>query len=178
MRLLAALVLIGLLSACDDMVGQPVHHADEPSPDLPGGTSSQAPIPGTVARDEVSALEAAEPPDGWTLADLERGRERYAIFCTPCHGVAGDGDGIVVARGFPRPASLHAQRLRAAPDDHLYAVITDGQGAMFPFAARLTPKERWDVVGYLRTLQLARHAPLDDLPEALRESLEDSEAVP
>lgn len=168
----SALVLLLALAACDDMREQPVRRGDQAAPELPGGKSAQAPIPGTLAVDQLTPEEAAKAPPGWTRAELERGRERFGIFCTPCHGLAGDGDGIVVARGFPSPPSLHAARLRQAPDGHLYQVVTNGLGAMYPFASKLDPSERWSVIGYVRALQLARHAPADALPADLLEALE------
>lgn len=173
-RALALTLLMGL-AACDDMREQPVRRGDQAAPELPGGMGAQIPIPGTLAVDQLTPEEAATPPAGWTRAELERGRERFGIFCTPCHGLAGDGDGIVVARGFPSPPSLHAARLRQAPDGHLYQVVTNGLGDMYPFAAQLDPGERWAVVGYVRALQLARHAPADALPADLREALEAAE---
>ena len=152
-----------LLVGCDDMTSQPVLEGDRAVAELPGGTSTQPPIPGTVALGALPPAEAARAPERWTGARLLRGRDRYETFCTPCHGVQGDGDGIVVARGFPRPPSLHEERLREAPDRHLYEIVTHGVGDMYPFAGKLDLADRWAVVGYLRALQLARHAPAERL---------------
>jgi len=107
-----------------------------------------------------------------TPALLARGRDRFDVFCSPCHGIVGDGDGFVVRRGFPAPPSYHTDRLRSASDAHLYAVITDGYGAMYPYATRLTPSDRMAVVAYIRALQLSQHASVDAVPRAARAALE------
>ena len=98
-----------------------------------------------------------------TPALLERGRERYDIFCSPCHSVAGDGDGMIARRGFPHPPSFHTDRLRAASDTHLYAVISNGYGDMYSYATRVEPPDRLAIVAYIRVLQLAQHAPVAQL---------------
>ena len=94
---------------------------------------------------------------------LERGRERFDVFCSPCHGIAGDGDGMVVRRGFPRPPSYHSDPLRAASDAHFYAVITHGYGAMYSYATRVPPPDRLAIIAYIRALQLSQQAPVDAL---------------
>jgi mono/diheme cytochrome c family protein len=103
---------------------------------------------------------------------LARGRERYDVFCSPCHSVAGDGDGYIARRGFPHPPSYHSDRLRAASDAHLYAVITQGYGAMYPYATRIGPADRLAIVAYVRALQLSQHAALDTVPPDARAKLE------
>jgi mono/diheme cytochrome c family protein len=106
-----------------------------------------------------------------TVALLERGRERFNIYCAPCHGRAGVGDGMVVQRGMPRPPSLHDERLRAAPDQHVFDVITRGYGVMYSYAMRVQPPDRWAIVAYIRALQLSQHATLADVPTADRDRL-------
>lgn len=106
-----------------------------------------------------------------TLATLERGRERFDIFCSPCHSRAGDGDGMVVRRGFPNPPSYHTDRLRKAPDAHFYGVITNGYGAMYSYADRVDARDRWAIVAYIRALQLSQNARLADVPEPQRTKL-------
>lgn len=103
---------------------------------------------------------------------LARGRERYDIYCSVCHSVVGDGDGLVVRRGFPRPPSYHVERLRNASDAHFYAVMTYGYGAMYSYADRLTPEDRLAVVAYIRALQLSQYAPIDAVPQRQRATLE------
>jgi mono/diheme cytochrome c family protein len=107
-----------------------------------------------------------------TMELLQRGRERFDIFCAPCHGYDGNGDGMVVRRGFPKPPSYHTSGLRQAPDSHLFEVITHGYGAMYPYAERVTPDDRWAIVAYIRALQLSRNAPLDAVPAAERDALD------
>lgn len=109
-----------------------------------------------------------------TRETYRRGHERYDIFCAPCHSVLGDGDGMVVRRGFPAPPSYHSERLRRAPDSHLYAVISHGYGAMYAYADRLSPQDRWAVVAYIRALQLSQHAPVQALAATDRQQLEDT----
>jgi mono/diheme cytochrome c family protein len=102
---------------------------------------------------------------------LERGRERYAIFCTPCHGIQGDGNGMVAMRGMKHPPSFHDERLRRDPSGYFYDVITNGFGAMYPYSAQIPPRDRWAIVAYLRALQLSRNAHVGELPADLREKL-------
>jgi mono/diheme cytochrome c family protein len=123
----------------------------------------------------LTGLAGGEPlprsPVPFTRDVLERGRERFNIYCAVCHGEDGYGRGIVVRRGFPPPPSYHDDRLRQAPDGHLFDVMTRGYGAMLPFADRLAPRDRWAVVGYIRALQRSQHASLADVPAAARGAL-------
>jgi mono/diheme cytochrome c family protein len=95
---------------------------------------------------------------------LDRGRERYDIYCSPCHGATGDGKGIVVRRGFPAPPSYHIPRLRNAPAGHFFDVMTRGYGVMYSYASRVTPEDRWAITAYIRALQLSQDATLSDVP--------------
>ena len=90
---------------------------------------------------------------------LQRGRERFNIYCAPCHSLAGDGDGMIARRGFPTPPSYHTDRLRNAPDSHFYQVISNGYGVMYSYADRVAPPDRWAIVAYIRALQLSQHTP-------------------
>jgi hypothetical protein len=96
---------------------------------------------------------------------LQRGRERYDIFCTPCHGLSGSGDGMIVRRGFPAPPSYHTARLRAAPAQHFFDVISNGYGVMYSYAPRIEPRDRWAIVAYVRALQQSQNARLADIPD-------------
>lgn len=103
---------------------------------------------------------------------LERGQERFNIYCAPCHGQTGDGTGMIVQRGFKQPTSFHDGRLRAQPVGYFYDVITNGFGAMQDYAVQVQPKDRWAIAAYLRALQLSRHAPVADLSDEDRAKLE------
>jgi mono/diheme cytochrome c family protein len=106
-----------------------------------------------------------------TAALLDRGRQRFNIYCAPCHSMAGDGDGMIARRGFPAPPSYHTDRLRNAADSHFYQVITNGYGVMYPYADRIAPQDRWAIVAYIRALQLSQHAPASLLSADEREKL-------
>lgn len=103
---------------------------------------------------------------------LDRGRERYNIYCTPCHGLNGYGDGMVVKRGFPPPPSYHIARLKNAPIGHFYDVISNGYGAMYSYAARVPPEDRWAIAEYIRVLQKSQDAKLSDVPQNLQGELQ------
>jgi mono/diheme cytochrome c family protein len=106
-----------------------------------------------------------------TRKDLDRGRERFNIYCTPCHDYTGSGHGMIVQRGFPAPPSYHIDRLRQAPVGHFFDVITNGSGTMYSYAARVSPEDRWRIVAYIRALQLSQKASVDDVPRAQRQNL-------
>ncbi len=153
----AVLVLgLCLLGACrQEMAEQPKYVAFAPSTLWPDGASARPLVPGTVARGALERRAEALTPPPVTPALLARGRERYEIFCAPCHGLDGMGEGRVVARGFPQPPSYHSARLRAAPAQHFFDVITDGYGVMYSYAGRVAPADRWAIAAYIRALQLA-----------------------
>ena len=102
---------------------------------------------------------------------LLRGEGRYNIFCTPCHGLQGDGNGMIVMRGMKRPPSYHQDRLRQVPNGYIFDVITNGFGAMLGYSAQIPPRDRWAIVAYVRALQLSRNAKLADLPPDLRDKV-------
>ncbi|HUB81832.1 MAG TPA: cytochrome c [Bryobacteraceae bacterium] len=95
---------------------------------------------------------------------LERGHERFDIYCTPCHGLVGDGNGMIAKRGFIQPADLHSERVRHAPPGYLYGVVANGYGAMPDYRDELSVRDRWAVVAYVRALELSRDATLQDVP--------------
>jgi len=105
---------------------------------------------------------------------LERGEDRYKVFCTPCHGLQGDGNGMVAARGMKHPPSYHIDRLRQAPNGYFYDVMSNGFGAMYSYSERIVPRDRWAIIAYVRALQLSRNAKVSDLPENLRQKLANS----
>ncbi len=106
---------------------------------------------------------------------LERGRERFDIFCSPCHGRTGAGNGMIVQRGFPAPPSYHIDRLRKAPVGHFFDVITQGYGVMYSYAGRVEPADRWAIAAYIRVLQKSHDGRLQDVPPVQRAELEEQE---
>ena len=108
------------------------------------------------------------------LAMLERGRDRFDIYCSVCHGRTGEGNGMIVQRGFRSPPNYTIDRLRVAPAGHLFDVISNGIGAMSGYASRVEVADRWAIVAYIRALQLSQHAGLDDVPSDVRSELETS----
>lgn len=173
-----ALVLIGVaiaLTGCDQrMIYQPKDKAYGTSNLFANNRVEQVPPEGTVARDTVfwNPQTSDRPP--MSAALLARGRERFDIFCAPCHSRTGNGDGVIVQRGMPRPPSLHDSRLRAAPDRHILQVITQGYGAMYAYADRVPPDDRWAIAAYIRALQLSRNAEVAALPDDLRRELHEN----
>lgn len=110
-------------------------------------------------------------PTEMRRAFLERGRERFDIYCSVCHGRTGSGDGMIVQRGFRAPPTYHSDRLRQAAAGHFFDVITNGFGAMASYSNRVEPADRWAIVAYIRALQLSQNAVLDDAPADQREEL-------
>jgi mono/diheme cytochrome c family protein len=163
-----------LLAACtrSDMDDQPKYQEYEPAPLFRNGRVLQAPPAGTVAREDAIHVRDEKERPAITADLLARGREQYDVFCSPCHDRVGSGDGIIIQRGFPRPASLHDERLRQADDQHLYEVIARGFGTMYAFADRVLPRDRWAIVAYIRALQLSQHAAISELPADERARLE------
>ena len=161
----AVLLPLLLLGACRlDMVQQRRMNTYAATPVWADGTTAR-PLPaGVVARGDLARDAAGATPPPVTPALLARGQERYGINCLPCHGAAGDGDGMIVRRGFPAPPSYHTQRLRAVEARYLYDVITRGYGVMYSYAARVSPEDRWAIVAYVRALQLSRHTLVADVP--------------
>jgi hypothetical protein len=172
MRRWALLLLAVCLAGCEQkMADAPRRDPFEPSPLFADGTSARLPPTGTVAADADLAPVAAALPATLPMAMLERGRERYGIFCSPCHDHTGHGNGRVVQRGFPQPPDFHSARLREAPDRLFFDTITQGYGAMYPYASRVPVADRWAIVAYIRALQLSEDAPAAMLTPALRAKL-------
>ena len=180
--LLALLLLAGCEKIARNMYDQPRYKPLRESRLFPDGTSARPPVPGTLAAASGSLAgtssgrlggdaearrardeQAKENPYPVTLELLQRGRERFDIYCSPCHSVLGDGDGMVARRGFPHPPSYHSERLRQAPDRHFFDVMTQGYGVMRPYADRVAADDRWAIVAYIRALQLSQYARVEDL---------------
>jgi mono/diheme cytochrome c family protein len=184
LKVLPVLLGIAMLGAAcrRDMQDQPRFRPFRPTTFFEDGRSARPQVAGTVARghleeDEllyrgtVDGKPAEVFPFPITAEILARGRERHDIFCAPCHGRLGDGDGTVVERGMRRPTSFHAERLRAAPPGYFFDAITRGFGAMFDLADRIPAEDRWAIVAYVRALQRSQTAKLDDVPLAEQEKL-------
>ena len=191
--LLAGALGLMLLEGCEksmrNMYEQPKYRPFVASGLWPDGRSERPLEPGVIAysagtlaasssgrRGDLAVLDWTGRANGReaprvTIESLESGRERYDIYCAPCHSISGDGDGMVVRRGFPAPASLDSPALRARSDAELFDVITGGHGVMYAFADRIAPPDRWAIVGYLRALQRSQHAAIADAPPAERQAL-------
>jgi mono/diheme cytochrome c family protein len=171
------LALCALLGGCrQDMHNQPKYRGLRPSTFFEDGSSARPLVEGTVARgtlhddeafftgkvDKVAVKEFPFPVDE---AVLNRGQERYNIYCSPCHDRTGNGNGMVIQRGFKRqPPSYHIDRLRQADVGYFFDVITNGFGAMPDYKAQIAPRDRWAIIAYIRALQLSQHAAASDVP--------------
>lgn len=174
-----------LISGCRlDMHVQPKYKPYAPSEFFDDGRSERPVVPGTVARGQlrtdellytgkVNGVLADTFPFPITQADLERGRERYNIYCSPCHDYTGSGRGMIVQRGLPPPPSYHIDRLRTAPAGYFFDVMTNGLGRMYSYSTRVSPEDRWRIAAYIRALQLSQHAGLADVPETERPKLQE-----
>jgi mono/diheme cytochrome c family protein len=174
-----------LLAACTQkMAVQPYNRPYTPSDAFADGSSAR-PLPlDTVARGHTqddtllftgkdsTGQDSAESPLPVTRDVLQRGRDRFQIYCVPCHGYTGDGDGIVVQRGFNPPPSYNSDRLRQAPVGHFFDVVTNGFGSMPSYSAQVPVADRWAIIAYIRALQLSQHAALDDAPPGARAQLD------
>lgn len=160
-----------------DMAHQPKDLPLWPSDFFTDGRSERPILENTVARGSVENDSLFLPKDSnafplpLNMQLLERGRNRFNIFCSPCHGLQGDGDGLVAVRGMKHPPTYHQDRLRQAPNGYIYDIITNGFGVMLDYSMQLTPRDRWAVVAYVRALQLSRNAKVSDLPPDVREKI-------
>jgi mono/diheme cytochrome c family protein len=175
-----ALVCAVLLSGCSlkqDMAQQPKNRPLSPSDFFSDGRSERPLLENTVAHGSIADDYLFVPKESNTFPVpvnqelLERGESRFKIFCSPCHGLQGDGNGMIVMRGMKRPPSYHIDRLRQAPNGYFFDVITNGFGAMYGYSAQIPPRDRWAVVAYVRALQLSRNAKMADLPADIREKV-------
>lgn len=174
-------VCLALLAGCSlkqDMAYQPKNRPLSPSDFFSDGRSERPLLENTVSRSALAddALFVPKESNNFPLPVnqdlLERGQERYKIFCTPCHGLQGDGNGMIVVRGMKHPPSFHQDRLRQVPNGYVYDVITNGFGAMLSYSAQIPPRDRWAIVAYFRALQLSRNAKVAELPPDVRERLQ------
>lgn len=164
------------------MANQPRYDPLEPSNFFEDGMSARPRVAGTVARGEISTnpfLDTAKIGgkygDGYpfpvTKELIDDGQVRFNIYCAPCHGRLGDGNGMIPSRGYRRPPSYHTQALRTSTTGHFFDVITNGFGSMPPYGAMVPPKDRWAIIAYIRALQLSQNATMNDVPEGARAQL-------
>jgi mono/diheme cytochrome c family protein len=168
--------LTGLTACRQDMHNQPKYRGLRSSTFFADGSSARPLVEGTVPRgtlqdDEafftgkVDKVTVKELPFAVDAAVLNRGQERYNIYCSPCHDKTGSGNGMVIQRGFARhPPSYHIDRLRQADAGYFFDVMTNGFGAMSDYKAQIAPRDRWAIVAYIRALQLSQHASATDVP--------------
>jgi mono/diheme cytochrome c family protein len=172
-----AIGLGGCGSLRQDMANQPRQNPLSPSTFFADGRSERTLPENTVARGEIVNDDLLVPKDSnafpvqLTPELLQRGEERFGIFCSPCHGLQGNGEGMVAMRGMKHPPSFHQERLRQVPNGYIYDVVTNGFGAMYGYSAQIPPQDRWAIIAYVRALQLSRYARAADLPQDLREKL-------
>lgn len=163
-----AMVVLMVLLGCErnDMHNQPREEAYEASDFFADGKSARPIVQGTVAlgslRDKRLVEAATDDnntfPFEITAAHMKRGQERFNIYCMPCHGGLGEGDGMIVRRGFTKPPSFHEERLRNANVGHFVNVMTNGYGAMYSYNDRISAEDRWNIAAYIRALQLSQNA--------------------
>jgi len=179
-----------VLSACNrvgpgwqKMGRQPRYDPLEPSDFFADGMSARPRVAGTVARGELVTnpfLETGKingaDGDGFpfpvTEQVLNRGHERFNIYCSPCHGRLGDGNGMIPSRGYRHPPSFHTDTLRTAPTGHFFDVMTNGFGAMPPYAPQVPAEDRWAIVAYIRALQISQNATVAQVPPDQRSRLD------
>ena len=189
-RCLIGLCATFLLTSCEramhDMYSQPKYKPGSPSSLFADGNAARTPPEGTLpaaagelagpssgrlGRIETTPVPASSAANPYpvTLALLQRGRNRYDIYCAGCHGLTGEGNGMIVQRGFPRPLSYLDDRMMHASDIELAHAIRDGYGVMYPFGDRVDAHDRWAIVAYIRALQLSQHVPVERLaPQDLK----------
>ena len=177
------LLSVATLSGCrQDMHNQPKAIPLRESMFFKNGSSARPLVDDTVARGtlqddaafftgKTNGAEVDALPFPLTAEVLERGEQRYDIYCAPCHDVTGSGHGMIVRRGYKQPPSYHIDRLRQIPIGHFYDVMTNGFGAMPDYKAQIAPRDRWAIAAYIRALQLSQHASLADVPQEDRPRL-------
>jgi Cytochrome C oxidase, cbb3-type, subunit III len=174
---------LALVIGCQQkMADQPRHEPLSQSNFFGDDRAARPLVEGTVARGQLRSDEPLYTgkengnlvdtfPFPVTLAALERGEQRFNIFCSPCHDRVGTGEGMIVRRGYRAPPSFHIDRLRQAPAGHFFEVMSKGFGAMPDYAQQIRPEDRWAIAAYIRALQLSQHATLAEVPEDQRQKL-------
>ncbi|BBO34895.1 alternative complex III subunit ActE [Lacipirellula parvula] len=182
------LALLALVGCHRDMYDQPRLEPLEKNTFFDDGRSSRPLVEGVVEYGAISPNDVfnsgkvngqftEELPESMELnaALLKRGEQRFNIFCSNCHGRSGDGDGMIVLRGYRKPPTYHSDRLRGMPLGYFFDVATNGFGVMPSYASQIPVKDRWAIAAYVRALQLTQYAKLDDVPEAERQQLENAQ---
>ena len=187
---MVVVVLSSTLAACrQDMHDAPRYEPLEASTFFTNGGSSRMLVADTVARGQLREDEhlytgkvagqlVTEFPMPVTADTMARGRERFDVFCSPCHGRTGEGAGMIVLRGFRRPPSYYEERLVNAPVGYLFDVMTNGFGAMQDYAAQVPVADRWAIAAYIRALQVSRRGTVNDVPADRRAELDRSPVTP
>ena len=187
--MLAAGLLLAAAGCRQDMHNQPKAIPLRESVFFRDGSSARPLVEGTVARGTLQddaafftgkngAVVLDALPFALTAEVLDRGEQRFNIYCSPCHDTAGTGQGMIVRRGYRQPPSYHIDRLRTAPLGHFYDVMTNGFGAMPDYRAQIAPRDRWAIAAYVRALQISQHAAAADIPQEERQKLSQPAAAP
>ena len=182
MLLLAGLGLTLVGCSRLDMQDQPKYKTYGQNTFFEDGRDSRPIPPNTVARGElnedtafyqgkVNGVDIDYFPIPITQEVIERGHNRFDIYCSPCHGRVGNGLGMIVRRGLKQPPSYHIDRLRTAPAGHFFDVVTNGYGAMLNYSAQIQPRDRWAIISYIRALQFSQNASVADLPANIKANL-------
>jgi mono/diheme cytochrome c family protein len=186
---LALLIGVVALTGCrQDMHDQPKYKYLRPTQFFPDGRSARPLLENTVARGHldldtvfytgmVNGQPTTEFPIEITRQVIDRGQERFNIYCSPCHGQLGNGLGMIVQRGFKQPPSYHIDRLRQVGVGHFFDVMTNGYGAMWKYSPQIEPRDRWAIASYIRVLQASQNTNINDLPQADREKLPAQKAM-
>jgi mono/diheme cytochrome c family protein len=180
--------LLAFTGCRQKMANQPRYDSLESSDFFQDGMSARPRIPGTVARGElvsdpfletgkINGADADGYPFAVTMDVVNRGEQRFNIYCQQCHGRTGDGNGMIPSRGLRRPPSFHTETLRAAKTGHFFDVMTNGFGAMPPYKTMIPARDRWAIAAYIRALQLSQHATVNDVPAADRAKLDEPAAA-
>jgi hypothetical protein len=189
MRVSVLLAAVLLVAGCrQDMHNQPKYKPLAASQFFDDGRSARPMLEGTVARGhmrldparftgKVGGKDVTEFPFPITRADMGRGQERFNIYCSPCHGRTGDGQGMIVKRGFRVAGNYHTEKLRRAPAGHFFDVITNGFGAMPSYASRVPVDDRWRIIAYIRALQYSQAATINDVPSEIRDAMDKAGAT-
>jgi mono/diheme cytochrome c family protein len=187
--LAVAMVSLALAGCRQDMHDAPSYDPLQQTNFFPDGAASRMLVANTVARGQlredehlytgkVNGQPATEFPMPVTAAVMARGQERFNVYCSPCHGQTGVGNGMIVQRGFRAPPSYHEERLRNAPVGYFFDVMTNGFGAMQDYAAQVSVSDRWAIAAYIRALQLSRSATVADVPADRRGDLDRPAGTP